>query len=140
MRIVNAWICQIKNGSINPVFGELLVNDGKIEEIIPVDSKDPSKEKIGKDDKLVIIHPGSGGSSIDLPIERMIELTKKLSELKDIKIFITGDNSEKELCNKLIVKESIVNLAGKLNLSELISLLNRADIFISVIHHDRFID
>jgi len=88
-------------------------------------------EKINEDDKLVIMHPGSGGSSVDLPAEKMIELTKMLSEVDDLKIFITGNSSEKELCDKLIVKETVVNLAGKLNLSELKSLLNRADIFIS---------
>jgi cytosine/adenosine deaminase-related metal-dependent hydrolase len=50
MRIINAWICQIKNRSINPVFGELLFNDGKIEEINPTDAKELSKVKIGKED------------------------------------------------------------------------------------------
>jgi cytosine/adenosine deaminase-related metal-dependent hydrolase len=50
MRIKNAWIYQIKNGSINPVFGELLINDGKIEEIIPDDSKRSHKAKITKED------------------------------------------------------------------------------------------
>jgi cytosine/adenosine deaminase-related metal-dependent hydrolase len=50
MRIKNAWIYQIINGSINPVFGELLINDGKIEEIIPDDSKRSHKAKITKED------------------------------------------------------------------------------------------
>jgi cytosine/adenosine deaminase-related metal-dependent hydrolase len=50
MRIVNAWICQINNGSINPVFGDLLINDGRIKEIIPVDLKEVQETKAGKDD------------------------------------------------------------------------------------------
>jgi len=50
MRIKNAWICQIKNGSINPVFGEILITNGKIKEIIPADSKVSQQAKIGKED------------------------------------------------------------------------------------------
>ena len=50
MRIKNAWICQIINGSINPVFGELLITDGKIKKIIPTDSKLYRQAKISKED------------------------------------------------------------------------------------------
>jgi len=49
MRIKNAWICQINNHSINPIFGELSIKDGKIEEIIPADSDKASDTKTDKD-------------------------------------------------------------------------------------------
>ncbi|WKZ70215.1 MAG: amidohydrolase family protein [Melioribacteraceae bacterium] len=33
MKIANAWICSIKKNSISPVFGDLILSDGKIKEI-----------------------------------------------------------------------------------------------------------
>lgn len=50
MRIINAWICQIKNGFINPIFGNLLITDGKIKKIISADSKVSPQAKISKED------------------------------------------------------------------------------------------
>ncbi|MDZ7765994.1 MAG: hypothetical protein U5K00_16510 [Melioribacteraceae bacterium] len=33
MKITNAWICSTKKNSISPVFGDLILSDGKIKEI-----------------------------------------------------------------------------------------------------------
>jgi ADP-heptose:LPS heptosyltransferase len=89
------------------------------------------ENKIDTKNKLVIIHPGSGGSSVDLPIERMIELTHKLSEIEDLNIIITGSDSEIDLCRSFVINDSVVSFAGKFNLSQLKTLISFADLFIS---------
>ena len=81
--------------------------------------------------KIVIIHPGSGGSSVDLPKEKLIEITRMLDELKNVTIVITGSKNELELCREFEVSETVINLSGQLDLSLLKALINKANIFIS---------
>jgi heptosyltransferase III len=81
--------------------------------------------------KIIIIHPGSGGSSVDLPKHKLIELTKMISSLNNVTIVITGSQSESDLCKQFEIRESAINLSGQLDLSLLTALINRADLFIS---------
>lgn len=101
---------------------------------------DSSSEKISallmergykQGDKLVIVHPGSGGSSVDLPKEKLIELTHKLSEIKNLKIVVTGSNNETELCKEFEINKSVINLSGQLDISLLKAVIRKADLFIS---------
>jgi len=81
--------------------------------------------------KIIIVHPGSGGSSVDLPNEKLIDLTRMLTSLENVSIIITGSKSESRLCKEFEVGESVINLSGILNLSLLKALINKANIFIS---------
>ena len=81
--------------------------------------------------KIVIIHPGSGGSSVDLPEEKLIGLTRMLSKLKNVTIVITGSENESELCREFEVGETVINLSDQLDLSLLKALINKTNIFIS---------
>ncbi|MHC1738487.1 MAG: glycosyltransferase family 9 protein [Ignavibacteriaceae bacterium] len=80
--------------------------------------------------KIVIIHPGSGGSSIDLPFEKYRELLKEISKL-NIEIFLTGNSGEFDYCQSVASGFKILNLAGQLDLGGLISLVSRCSVFIS---------
>jgi len=80
--------------------------------------------------KIIIVHPGSGKSAVDLPIEKIRAIVKSLSQ-EAIEILITGSGSEKELCQSLVVNSSTKNLAGIFNLGELIALIDRADLMIA---------
>ena len=77
----------------------------------------------------VIIHPGSGGSAVDLPVKKFLSIFLMIKQL-DVNIIITGNRSEYGICTEIAGKDGI-NLAGNLNLGQLISLINRADLFIS---------
>jgi ADP-heptose:LPS heptosyltransferase len=90
-----------------------------------------SKHKIQKDKPIIIIHPGSGGSSIDLPIEKLKELTELLDSRLNVQLLITGTENEEEMCMKLVINEKIKNFAGLLSLSQVIALISKCDIFIS---------
>lgn len=80
---------------------------------------------------IIIIHPGSGGSSVDLPINKMKELVKKISDELDVEILITGNINEKELCQSLVVNEKTKNISGELELSELIALIDQCKLLIA---------
>lgn len=85
-----------------------------------------------KADTYIVIHPGSGGSSIDWPIEYFISLIKQLNTLKGMKIVITGVQSEKKFLEPLYQANiSIIDLVDKFNLTELAVFLNSASLFIS---------
>lgn len=81
--------------------------------------------------RIIIIHPGSGGSAIDLPIEKMIHLIKNISYLENLVVLITGNEKEVELCQSLVVNENTINVAELFNLEELIALISKAEIIIA---------
>ena len=111
------------------------VEKGKVNFYLKIEKSEKVNELVSsfvsKEKRLVIIHPGSGGSSVDLPIEKFKELVEMLNERNDVEIAITGNESEKKLCETLIVSEKTHDFAGVFDLGELIALINKADIFIS---------
>jgi heptosyltransferase-3 len=96
----------------------------KIEQIL-------SASDISTDEPIIIVHPGSGGSSVDLPQLKFRALVEKISKEMTENIILTGSDREKYLCENLKRRPRILNLAGKLNLSEMIALINKSSIFIS---------
>ncbi len=89
------------------------------------------KNKITADLPVIVVHPGSGGSAVDLPLEKFREVVRLIDKEIDSSIIITGSETETSICGELVTSGKVINLAGKLSLSELIALIDRADIFIS---------
>lgn len=81
--------------------------------------------------KTIIVHPGSGGSAIDLPIEKFSHLVKNLSLLNEVNIIITGNENEKNICSTISANTNAIDLSGKFNLSEIICVISLCEIFIS---------
>ncbi len=79
----------------------------------------------------VIIHPGSGGSAIDLPIPKFRDLAENLARELNLNLLITGSEREKHICEKVKGNSKSIDLSGKFNLSELIALINKSDILIA---------
>lgn len=83
--------------------------------------------------KIVIMHPGSGGSSRDWHIEKFVELGKKISAIRDVKIVITGGLNEHQLVENLkrAIGGNVVGIAGEFSLLEYAALAKSAELFIS---------
>ena len=87
-------------------------------------------EKIDLQKPIIIVHPGSGGSSIDLSINKFAELVRKLDE-DNYQVILTGSKNEIELCEKIKSSNKVKNLAGRFNLDELTALISKSVMFIS---------
>lgn len=100
------------------------VSKNKIENLL-------AEKKVKSGKPIIIIHPGSGGSAVDLPLNRFKELVSLISNHIDAEIILTGSVSERTLCDKLVVSERIKNFSGLLSLSELIALIDKAELFVA---------
>ncbi len=87
-------------------------------------------EKFDLHKPIIIVHPGSGGSSIDLPVNKFAELVKKLVD-DNFQIILTGSKNEIELCEKIKSSNKVKNFAGRFNLDELTALISISAMFIS---------
>ena len=81
--------------------------------------------------KIIIAHPGSGGSAVDLPLEKFAEIVSSLNNLEKAAVIVTGSENENEICDLISGDSNVINLAGKLNLSELAALISCCSVFIS---------
>jgi heptosyltransferase III len=90
------------------------------------------ESNISLDKKPIIIHPGSGGSSISWNPDNFGKAAFILSQKLGLTVIITGIESEKELCEKALkCCPNAISLCGKLNLSELIALISISSVFIA---------
>lgn len=95
----------------------------KIEQLI-------TKNNLSLIKPIIIFHPGSGGSAVDLPLSRMKVLINFVAFNLNYQIIITGSQTEKVLCESLCVNEKIKNFAGLLLLEDLTALISKSQIFV----------
>ncbi|MCJ7458301.1 MAG: glycosyltransferase family 9 protein [candidate division Zixibacteria bacterium] len=88
---------------------------------------------IKRDDIKIVIHPGSGGSSLNYPLEKFAILADKLIEELSAKIILTGNKKELMQSEKMKswMKHQPFDLTGKTELRQICSLLKGADLLIS---------
>lgn len=127
------------NVNLLKIFGiEESISPENAEFNIKIDSNELEKVKnilvdsgVNLEKKTIIIHPGSGGSAIDLPIEKFARLTKNLNLLNNVNLIISGSKSEFNICKSVTGNSNAINLSGKFSISELICLIDLCDVFIS---------
>jgi heptosyltransferase-3 len=83
--------------------------------------------------RVVLIHPASGGSAHDWPLESFGDLARRLAADPGIKVVVTGGKGEESRAEAVVRRSEgqAVSLAGVLDLKELAALCRRASLFIS---------
>ena len=80
----------------------------------------------------IIIHPGSGGSSIDWPVMNFIKLIKILNDYGKYEVVVTGVETEKDILVPFFQTNiNFIDLVGSVDLNELAILIANAHLFIS---------
>lgn len=86
-------------------------------------------------DRIVVLHPGSGGNSIEWPAERFGALGALLAAQAGIRIIVTGVESERARCEALVAaageRVRAISLVGELELPEMIALLDRSALLVA---------
>jgi len=89
--------------------------------------------RISPNDTVVLIHPGSGDSSLNLPAKRFAQTADRLAEDLGAKVIFTGTAQERELVGliKGAMRHQAVDLTGRTDLRHLAAVLQRCHVVIS---------
>jgi len=88
-------------------------------------------EGVGWSDKFIVIHPSASCPSKRWPQESFQKVIKLLREKVDFKIIVITSQSEREFGEGLVRDSGVIDLRGRLSISELGALLKQAALFIS---------
>jgi ADP-heptose:LPS heptosyltransferase len=95
----------------------------------------PMLEDLGirEEDTLLALHPGSGDSSLNLPIKRFAQVADMLIQNLRAKVIITGTERERRLADLMTsyMRNRPIDLVGRTNFRQLASLLKKVDVLIS---------
>ncbi len=87
---------------------------------------------INSEERVVILHPGSGGSSRSWPIERFAQLAKALSQTKATRVVLSGIASEAQLCEEIrAIAPLAISAAGQLSMEDMFALISRSSLFVA---------
>jgi heptosyltransferase III len=89
--------------------------------------------KIDADRALVVIHPGSGGSARQWPLESFKRLARLLIEDPAVQVCVTGSEQEISVSRELaqVNSDRIYTVAGQLTLMELAALQRASDLVVA---------
>ena len=88
-------------------------------------------QEVDGDDRLIIIHPCASCPSKRWPQAKFSQLIRLLREKFDLKVVVIAAANEVEFGKSVVQENDVIDLRGKLTISEVGSLLKRAALFIS---------
>jgi len=89
------------------------------------------RQGLNVQDKLVVLHPCASCPSKRWPQDYFLKLIRLLKAHKQVRVAVISSESEKEFGEKIAGDKDIIDLRGKLDISQTASLLKRAALFIS---------
>lgn len=93
-----------------------------------------NEHNIAEDTRLIIVHPGSGGSAINFSVEQYAELMKVVAEKTDVHFIITAGPGEDVTAQKLSLLMQDINHSVYIStkgLDEFCKFIATSDLFIS---------
>ncbi len=112
----------------SPEYG-IAVSDAAREEIRSI------LRSYGIDDRqrLVILHPSSGGSAREWPPDRFREVGLRLAAMDNVTVLVTGMPAEERTLRRVLERSCppFISMVGRLALPALAALLERANLFIA---------
>jgi lipopolysaccharide heptosyltransferase II len=126
LHLLKAIDCPLDNDAITPSFA---VPSSALERVRTL----LAQFNIPEGAKIITLHPGSGGSAREWSPKKFGELGKKLSDLRNVYIFVTGSNDEGDLAREILemIGTNSRSLVNMLNLTELAALIKTSSLFVS---------
>jgi len=85
-----------------------------------------------QEDKIVFLHPGSGGSALDWNPNRFAGVANSLAGMEGFRVFITGTSVDEAMVEKvsLSLDQQVTVLLNRYNLRDFLGILSAGDYFI----------
>jgi heptosyltransferase-3 len=85
-------------------------------------------------EQMVVLHPGSGGSARDWPLERFAVLGTRLVQRPGVRVVVTGGKGEEAIVQRVageMERDGVIAFPGTLTLPELAALLSEAALVVA---------